>query len=174
MSYWSQTGSHWVFFLIGSCCYCCSAAKLCPTLCNPMNCSTRLPCPSPSPWHPTASEGLRAQWEPAVGQPRPQACPIQLCGVAEGHVPATQGLTKRGPLEKGMADYFSILAFRTPDTVWTGQKKKKKKNLSSDECKCGQLSTAARCEVYTGCLQNWVENILPSRGSLLIYGSVTT
>ena len=31
-------------------CYCCcSAAKLCPTLCNPMDCSTRLPCPSLSP-----------------------------------------------------------------------------------------------------------------------------
>ena len=39
---------------------------------------------------------------------------IQLCGVAEGHVSASQGLTKRGPLEKGMANHFSILALRTP------------------------------------------------------------
>ena len=30
-------------------CCCCSVAKLCPTLCNPMRCSTRLPCPSLSP-----------------------------------------------------------------------------------------------------------------------------
>ena len=30
-------------------CCCCSVAKLCPTLCNPMHCSTRLPCPSLSP-----------------------------------------------------------------------------------------------------------------------------
>ena len=28
---------------------CCSAAKLCPALCNPTDCSTRLPCPSLSP-----------------------------------------------------------------------------------------------------------------------------
>ena len=26
-------------------------------------------------------------------------------------------LTKRGPLEKGMANYFSILALRTPNTL---------------------------------------------------------
>ena len=31
-------------------------------------------------------------------------------------------LTKRGPPEKGMADHFSILAFRTPWTVWRGKK----------------------------------------------------
>ena len=29
-------------------------------------------------------------------------------------------LTKCGPLEKGMADHFSILALRTPWTVWKG------------------------------------------------------
>ena len=29
--------------------HCCSVAKLCPTLCNPMRCSTRLLCPSLSP-----------------------------------------------------------------------------------------------------------------------------
>ena len=36
---------------LGGCC--CSVAKSCPTLCNPMNCSTpsfRLLCPSLSPW----------------------------------------------------------------------------------------------------------------------------
>ena len=35
-------------------------------------------------------------------------------------------LTKRGPLEKGMVNHFSILALRTPGTVWkdplTGEK----------------------------------------------------
>ena len=31
-------------------------------------------------------------------------------------------LLKRGPLEKGMADCFSILALRTPWTVWKGKK----------------------------------------------------
>ena len=33
-----------------------------------------------------------------------------------------RGLTKRGPLEKGMANHFSILALRTPWTVWKGKK----------------------------------------------------
>ena len=37
------------FELIKHCCFC-SVAKSCPTLCDPMNCSTpRLPCPSLSP-----------------------------------------------------------------------------------------------------------------------------
>ena len=31
-------------------------------------------------------------------------------------------LTKRGPLEKGMANHFSILALRAPWTVWKGKK----------------------------------------------------
>ena len=31
-------------------------------------------------------------------------------------------LTKQGPLEKGMANHFSILALRTPWTVWKGKK----------------------------------------------------
>ena len=31
-------------------------------------------------------------------------------------------LTKHGPLEKGMANHFSILALRTPWTVWKGKK----------------------------------------------------
>ena len=31
-------------------------------------------------------------------------------------------LTKCGPLEKGMANHFSILALRTPWTVWKGEK----------------------------------------------------
>ena len=30
-------------------------------------------------------------------------------------------LTKHGPLEKGMANHFSILALRTPWTVWKGK-----------------------------------------------------
>ena len=31
-------------------------------------------------------------------------------------------LTKHGPLEKGMADHFGILASRTPRTIWKGKK----------------------------------------------------
>ena len=33
-----------------------------------------------------------------------------------------RGLTKCGPLEKGMANHFSIFALRTPWTVWKGKK----------------------------------------------------
>ena len=33
-----------------------------------------------------------------------------------------RGLTECGPLEKGMANHFSILALRTPWTVWKRQK----------------------------------------------------
>ena len=33
-----------------------------------------------------------------------------------------RGLTECGPLEKGMANHFSILALRTPRTVWKGKK----------------------------------------------------
>ena len=46
----------------------------------------------------------------------------ELCHVGP---PKTDGswwrvLTKHGPLEKGMANHFSILALRTPWTVWKG------------------------------------------------------
>ena len=33
-----------------------------------------------------------------------------------------RGLTECGPLEKGMANHFSILALRTPWTIWKGKK----------------------------------------------------
>ena len=39
---------------------------------------------------------------------------IQLHGAAEVHAPSSQGLTKRGPLEKGLANHLSIPALRTP------------------------------------------------------------
>ena len=47
---------------------------------------------------------------------------IQLHEVAEGHVSASQGRTKYGPVEKGVANHFSILAIRTAWTVWKGKK----------------------------------------------------
>jgi len=45
---------------------------------------------------------------------------LQLRGAAEGHVPPSQGRTKHGLLEKGIANHFSILA--PPWTVWKGKK----------------------------------------------------
>ena len=50
---------------------------------------------------------------PAVGQPGSRHA-VRLRGMAAGHVPASQGLTKCGPLEKGLAKHFSILALKTP------------------------------------------------------------
>ena len=40
-------------------------------------------------------------------------------------------LAKRDPLGKGMANYFNILAFRTPWTVWKGQKNRTLKDKLS-------------------------------------------
>ena len=34
---------------------------------------------------------------------------LWLCGAAKVHVPDSQGLTKHGSLENGMANYFSFL-----------------------------------------------------------------
>ena len=42
---------------------------------------------------------------------------LQLRETAEGHGPATHGLTEHNPLEKRMANHFSILALRIPWTV---------------------------------------------------------
>ena len=37
--------------------------------------------------------------------------------MAEGHVAASRGLIKRGPLEKGMANHFSILSGEPHDSM---------------------------------------------------------
>ena len=83
----------------------------------------------PLPWPPGSmltniqqlDEGLYTQWGPAVGQPGCRSChPATWSGWRA--CPASQGLTKRGPLEKGMANPFSILALRTPWTVWKVKK----------------------------------------------------
>ena len=55
---------------------------------------------------------------------KPQPCLTQwnyeLCHVGPPKMDRSwwRVLTKRGPLEKGMANHFSILALRTPWTVW--------------------------------------------------------
>ena len=66
-------------------------------------------------------EGLYTQWGPAVGQPGCRSCHPATWSSWRA-CPASQGLTKRGPLEKGMANHFSILALRTPWTVWKVKK----------------------------------------------------
>ena len=42
-------------------------------------------------------------------------CTLHICYISRVTV---YSLTKRGPLEKGMANHFSILALRTPWTMW--------------------------------------------------------
>ena len=44
------------------------------------------------------------------------------CSATQDRRVMRRDLTKRGPLEKGMANHFSILALRTPWTVWKGKK----------------------------------------------------
>ena len=61
-----------------------------------------------------AGEGLYAQQGPALGQWLPGTSSSYVEWLAERHVPLSQGWTKRGPLEKGMANHFGILALRIP------------------------------------------------------------
>ena len=43
------------------------------------------------------------------------------CGATQDGRVMMRGLTECGPLEKGMANHFSILALRTPWTAWRGK-----------------------------------------------------
>ena len=83
----------------------------------------KLPYPSPSEGRQTENHNHRKltnliTWNTALSDlMKPWAMPCR----------ATQDgsrwrvLTRRGPLEKGMANHFSILASRTPWTVWKGK-----------------------------------------------------
>ena len=44
------------------------------------------------------------------------------CGATEDKQVILECSDKRGQLKKGMANHFSILALRTPWTVWKGKK----------------------------------------------------
>ena len=66
--------------------------------------------------HPTASEGLHTRRGPTVAPGMSSSSVERLKGMSQ------LVMTKRGPLEKGMANHFSVLALRTPWTVWTGKK----------------------------------------------------
>ena len=45
-----------------------------------------------------------------------------LCRATQDGKGMVESSDKRGPLEKGMANHFSILALRTPWTAWKGKK----------------------------------------------------
>ena len=63
--------------------------------------------------HPEASEGLHTQ-ENQQWHNQGTGHVLWLHGAAEGHISASLGETKCGPLEKGIANHFNILALRTP------------------------------------------------------------
>ena len=97
-------------------------AQLCLPLSNLMNCS-----PPSSSIH-GIFQARVLKWSAYLLRHWPQPCIIQWnyepCRVGP---PTMDGswwrvLTKHGPLEKGMANHFIILALRTPWTVWRGKK----------------------------------------------------
>ena len=81
----------------------------------PANNSTRVFAQAPR-WHtgqhPVAGEDLQTQ-EDQQWDIQGTGRVLWLHAAAAGLVPASQGLTKHGPLEKGMASHFNILALRT-------------------------------------------------------------
>ena len=99
-----------------------SVAQSCPTLCNPMDCSARLPCPSPSPracsdlrplspWcHPTISSSIISF----------SSCPQSF--LASGSFPMSQ-LFASGGQSTGVSALTSVLPMNTQDWSplgWTG------------------------------------------------------
>ena len=67
--------------------------------------------PQPLEWKPLSQKASQSD------KRKLRAIPCRASGESRGRV-----LTKRGPLEKGMANHSSILASRTPWTVWKGKK----------------------------------------------------
>ena len=97
-----------------------SFTQSCPTLCDSMDWSM-----PGFPVHYQLPE-LDKIHVHQVGGPQPYLTQLNYEPFHVGP-PKTDGswwrvLTKRGPLEKGMANHFSILALRTPWTVWKGKK----------------------------------------------------
>ena len=97
-----------------------SVTQSCPTLCNPMNCST----PGLPVHHklPESTQTHVHRVSDAIQPSHPLLSPSPpALNLSQHHVgpPKTarswwRGLTECGPLEKGMANHFSILALRTP------------------------------------------------------------
>ena len=72
--------------------------------------------------------GFLLLWKWGIWSHGPQPCLTQW-NYEPCHIPPPKadrswwrGLTKCGPLEKGMANHFSILALRTPWTAWKGKR----------------------------------------------------
>ena len=77
------------------CCCCCSVAKLCLTLCDPMNCRhTSLPCRSPSLWICSNSCPVSDAIQPF--HPLSPSSPLALNLSASGSFPMTQFLASGG------------------------------------------------------------------------------
>ena len=63
--------------------------------------------------HLVAREALQSQ-EDQQWEKQDTGHVFHLSEAAEGHGPGSQVLTKCGPLQKGMGNHFSVLAWRTP------------------------------------------------------------
>ena len=96
------------------------------SLCQTQVCCTQSPCGRPLLTHTSSGDTQTQFWL--------SFCAVSGSCCAQGFVCALQEsvsphswpwwrlLTKHGPLEKGMASHFSILALRTAWTVWKGKK----------------------------------------------------
>ena len=117
-----------------------SVAQSCPTLCEPMNCMqhARPPFPSPTPrdypnsyplswwYHPTISSSVLrfSSWPqsfPASGSfPRSQLFASGSQSIGASTSASILPMNIQGWF--GMANHFSILTVRAPQSVWKGKK----------------------------------------------------
>ena len=102
---------------------CCLVAKLCPTLCDPMDCSARLPCPSLSPGV-CSDSCLLSRWcyPNILFSVAPFSCPQSF--PASGSFRKTLMLfhfllTVRGVLKASILERFAIPSSRGPRFVRT-------------------------------------------------------
>ena len=70
-------------------------------------------------WKPQSQKTNQSEHKPCLTQWNYEPCCV---GPPKMDGSWWRGLTECGPLEKGMANHFSILALRTPWTVWKGKK----------------------------------------------------
>ena len=156
-----------------------SVAQSCPTLCNPMNCSTSgLPVHHQLPeskqthvhwgWcHPTISPGVISSliYSSILGTYLP-GLETKPCCVGPPKMDRSwwRGMTECGPLEKEMANHFSIFASRTPWTVQKGKKIGHWKMNSTGRCPTCHGQGGLVCCSSWGCKEsdtterlNWTE-----------------
>ena len=109
-----------------------SVAQSCPTLCDPMNCSTRPPCPSPTPGVHSNSHPSSRWCHPAISS---SVVPFSSCPQsipASWSFPMSQ-LCAWGGQSIGVSASASVLPMNTQDwspLEWTGWMSLQSKGLS--------------------------------------------